>query len=421
MTIVGGFDVHRGQITFDYLRVETGEVVRGRIAPADRPHLATWLSRLGDEPAAFALEGCTGWRYVVEELAAAGMEAHVAEPAETSAQRGPKRRAKTDREDSRHLRELLQGGRLAESWIPPTHVLEARARVRLYKDLLDERTAWAQRIQATLFHQGVPVVGSLREAKAREQLASLPLSPAGAQAVAVARHEIDAINAELDPLRAEIARFSRRQLGCRGLQAHYGIGPFFSVAIWAEMGDARRFSSSADAVRHTGLDVSVWSSDRKRAKGHLARQGPSVLRWSLYEAAQCAAKKASPDHAYYLQVRERLGHQRAALSVARKLARWCHHTLRAMGDAAWEAVDEEGTGRNQPNDVMTCGQLREPECCHEPALDSPQRMSGRNLRGDDPINHHVTGARSEHRDKSGRPHTGSSSSRRPEREEAAMS
>ena len=79
----------RGQITFDYLRTETGEVVRGRIAPADRPHLAEWLSGLGDEPAAFALEGCTGWRYVVEELHAAGMDAHVAEPAETAAQRRP--------------------------------------------------------------------------------------------------------------------------------------------------------------------------------------------------------------------------------------------------------------------------------------------------------------------------------------------
>ena len=148
-----------------------------------------------------------------------------------------------------------------------------------------------------LFHQGVPVVGSLREAKARQQLASLPLSPAGAHSVAVARRQIDAVNADLEPLKAEIARFSRRQPGCRALQAHYGIGPLFSVAIWAEMGDTRRFSSSADAVRHTGLDVNVWSSDRKRAKGHLSRQGPSVLRWSLYEAAQCAANTASPDHA----------------------------------------------------------------------------------------------------------------------------
>jgi len=45
-------------------------------------------------------------------------------------------------------------GRIPESWIPPTPVLEARALVRLYKDLLDERTGWLQRVHASLFHLG---------------------------------------------------------------------------------------------------------------------------------------------------------------------------------------------------------------------------------------------------------------------------
>ncbi len=36
MAIVGGLDLHRAQITFDYLDTETGEVRRGRIAPATR-------------------------------------------------------------------------------------------------------------------------------------------------------------------------------------------------------------------------------------------------------------------------------------------------------------------------------------------------------------------------------------------------
>ena len=86
-----------------------------------------------------AVEGCTGWRYVVEEIAAAGFEAHVAEPADTQAARGRKHRAKTDRSDARLLRELLQHGELPESWIPPTLVLEWRERVRLYKSLTDQR------------------------------------------------------------------------------------------------------------------------------------------------------------------------------------------------------------------------------------------------------------------------------------------
>jgi len=39
MPIVGGLDIHRKQLTFDYLDTATGEVKRGQIAPADRAHL----------------------------------------------------------------------------------------------------------------------------------------------------------------------------------------------------------------------------------------------------------------------------------------------------------------------------------------------------------------------------------------------
>jgi transposase len=63
------------------------------------------------------LEATTGWRFVVEELHAIGARAHLAEPAETSARRGNKKRAKTDWADARHLRELLMVDRLPESWI----------------------------------------------------------------------------------------------------------------------------------------------------------------------------------------------------------------------------------------------------------------------------------------------------------------
>ena len=92
-------------------------------------------------------------------------------------------------------------------------------------------------------------------------------------------------------------------------------------------------------MRHTGLDVTVWSSDSKRSKGHLARQGPAILRWALYEAGMSAAKRTSPDHDYVNQVRDRLGTSRAALSVGRKLGRRCYHTLRELGDDAMAPVN----------------------------------------------------------------------------------
>ena len=113
MSIVGGLDIHRKQLTFDYLDTVTGQVCRGQVAPADREHLRGWLARFADrDDVAFAVEGCTGWRYVAEELAAAGVAAHVAEPADTAFARGRKRHAKTGKTDSAHLRRLLAEGRL---------------------------------------------------------------------------------------------------------------------------------------------------------------------------------------------------------------------------------------------------------------------------------------------------------------------
>ena len=134
MPIVGGLDIHRKQLTFDYLDTVTGEIKRGQIAPADRQHLRAWLARFaGRGDVAFAMEGCTGWRYLAEELAAAGIAAHLAEPAGTAAARGRKRHAKTDKTDSRHLRTLLAEGRLPECWIPPpacTTMCRSRSRPR---------------------------------------------------------------------------------------------------------------------------------------------------------------------------------------------------------------------------------------------------------------------------------------------------
>jgi transposase len=337
MSIVGAFDVHRRQLTFEYVDTVTGELRRGRVAPADREHLREWLARFaGQDDVRFALEGCTGWRYVTEELLVAGIEPHLAEPADTAALRGRKRHAKTDKTDTRHLRVHLMTGDLPECWIPPAHVLEARAVIRLYKDLLDERGAWHQRIAATLFHQGVPAgIGSMATAGGRAAVTAADLSSAGRQAVETGLRQIDRLTGELDPLRRQLGMMSRRQPGCAALRAaHFGIGAVTSVAIWAELGDVRRFGNSDDVVRHTGLDITVYSSDTKRSAGHLSRQGPPLLRWALYEAAKCAARPAAPDYGYYLTARDRRNAGLATVSVARKLARRTYHTLRDLGEDA---------------------------------------------------------------------------------------
>ena len=350
MAIVGGFDIHRRQVTFDYLDTVTGQVWRGRIEPACRRVLREWLAQrfAGRDDVTFAVEGCTGWQFVVEELHEAGITALLAEPAETAGLRGSKKRAKTDRTDARHLRMLVADGRVPASWIPPRQVCELRALLQLYRDLAEEHTAWTQRIHATLFHQGVPsLAGRLGDPKARARLTAAPaevgLSAAGAQAVAVALGRMEDLEAQLGPLHAQITAFARRQTGCKALAAElYGVGPLVAAIVWAFLGDTRRFSSSAQAVRHTGLDVTVHSSDAKGPPGRLSHQGPPILRWALFEAGHQGSRAGSPDHRYYADVAARIDPNRAALSVARKLARRAHHILRRLGDQAYAPVPASG-------------------------------------------------------------------------------
>ena len=72
MTIVMGLDQHRGQITGEWFDTETGELQRTRVAPADRAHVRSWLSRFRGKELEVALEATTGWRFVVEELRVGG-------------------------------------------------------------------------------------------------------------------------------------------------------------------------------------------------------------------------------------------------------------------------------------------------------------------------------------------------------------
>jgi transposase len=334
MTIVMGLDQHRAQITAEWVDTETGELGRARVTPAHRQSVRQFLRRFSGQALQVALEATTGWRFVVQELHAIGAEVHLAEPAETAARRGSKKRAKTDRADARHLRELLMVGRLPESWIPPDHILDLRARVRLRHTLVNQRGEWQQRIQAVLYHHGFPQRLGLMSEEGRAWLENLALPAVAREQVVIAIAMIDGLDVQLAPLDRELRAYARRQSGCRALMTHYGIGELIAVTILAELGDARRFSSSRHAVRYAGMDITVHQSDKRRAAGHLSRQGPPALRWALFEAAQSARRTGSPDRDYYAQAGERLGGNRACLAVARKLLKRSYHTISELGEDA---------------------------------------------------------------------------------------
>jgi transposase len=125
-----------------------------------------------------------------------------------------------------------------------------------------------------LFHHGLPERSQLLTADGRAWLARVELPAVARQAVELALRMIDHLECELDLLDTELARIARAQPGCKALQRRYGIGWLTAVAIWAEFGDVRRFANSRQAVRFTGLDITIADSDGKRARG---ASGPSGI------------------------------------------------------------------------------------------------------------------------------------------------
>src|SRR4051812_11406459 len=140
-----GLDQHRAQITADWLDTDTGEVSRARVAPADRAGVRRFLQRFGGHELEVALEATTGWR-LWSRCSVRSARACISPSRPRPRRAGGPRSAKSDRADARHLRELVMVGRLPERWIPPEHLLDLRARLRLRHTLVDQRREWQQRI-----------------------------------------------------------------------------------------------------------------------------------------------------------------------------------------------------------------------------------------------------------------------------------
>ncbi|HYB26245.1 MAG TPA: IS110 family transposase [Solirubrobacteraceae bacterium] len=339
--IVAGFDVHRRQITVDALDTVTGEVWRGQIESTPAA-VEEWVSGFPGRVVHVAVEACTGWLFVSRALERRGAIADLAEPVETSALRGRKRRAKTDRTDAKWLRQLLCEGRLPEAWLPPEHVRGWRSRARLRNTLVAERTSWVQRIRATLFHHGIPgAPDDLRTLAGRQFLAGLDLAPDASERIGVALEMIDLLEIQIATIERDLRPLARRQAGCQALMTQYGMGEISALVTLCELGDVTRLHASRQAVRMAGIDIGVHRSDRHAQLGKLTRQGSAPLRWALFEAAQSASHKTSPDYHDYHALKARgLTHTRACLTIARKLARRSYHILKALGPAALDPPDQ---------------------------------------------------------------------------------
>lgn len=98
-----------------------------------------------------------------------------------------------------------------------------------------------------------------------------------------------------------------------------GIGALSSRILANELESMRQFTNEKQLFSYTGLTPSEYSSGENKRQGSISRQGKSILRKILVQAAWRAIKQDDLLLKFFDRISVRSGKKRAIVAVARKL------------------------------------------------------------------------------------------------------
>lgn len=320
-----GVDVHKKSCWVTVLEADGREREQRKL----EMHRATLLDYFGKipKPARVAVEATFNWYYFLDAIEPLGLELHLVHPQKTKAIASA--RIKHDKLDSRILARLLHAGYIAEAWIAPPRVRELRQLLRFRTRTVRWATRAKNGVHGVLNREGiVSPVESLFGPKGRAFLEEAKLRELDRWEVDDQLARLDLLQEQIKELDKEIRERDAANPVAQALEAIPGIGPFIALLLVAEIGKLKRFPSAKHLVSYMGLAPSLYASGEKRWTGQITKQGSSLLRWALVQAAHVAAR--SPQFAgWYECQRQRHGNGKAAVALARKLATICYYRWRA--------------------------------------------------------------------------------------------
>src|SRR5271165_849767 len=233
-----------------------------------------------------------------------------------------------------HLLDLLLTNRFPRIWVPPVAERDLRQLLVHRMKLVRVRTLVKNQLHALAMSQGVCRKRKLWSVRGRAELQSLALLPWASRR----RHELlawlDQLEAAIAPLDRAVAEEAEARAEARLLMTHPGVGPVVSLAFVLTVGRVERFAHSGKLVSYLGLNPREHSSGGRQRLGAISKQGNSMLRWLLVEAAQTAAWRDEELHRAYLRLKFRRASGVAKVAIARRLAVRLYWMLRERKDYA---------------------------------------------------------------------------------------
>ena len=231
----------------------------------------------------------TGYsRWFERLLAELGFELWIGDPAEIETKRVKKQ--KTDRHDARLLRRLMLENNFPQIWIPSPENRDLRQLLWHRHRLVQMRTRIMNQLQALAMNEGYRWKKKLFSEQGRTLLEKLALAPWASRRRQELLELLDRLNPTIEELTVAVEREARKRPEVLRLMTHPGVGPLTALAYVLIIGTPTRFQRGKQIGTYVGMIPSEASSGGKQRLGHISKQGNSLLRFLLVEAAQAAAR-----------------------------------------------------------------------------------------------------------------------------------
>src|SRR6267378_6895159 len=317
MLIIGG-DYHPGFQQIAFVDTETGECGERRLERREEAEKFYRDLRAQGATVRLGMEASGHARWFERLLSELQFELWIGDAAEIRAKRV--RKQKTDRQDAQLILRLLIEDRFPRIWVPSWENRDLRQLLWHRHRMVQARTRIMNQLQAVALNEGVRCNQRLWREKGREQLESFRLAPWASRR----RHDLlewlDRLNPTIGALSQAIEKEVEKCPEAQRLRTHPGVGPLTALAFVLIIGKPNRFQCGKQIASYLGLVPLEDSSGNRRRLGHITKQGNSLLRFLLVEAAQVTARSIPEWRSKYFHLMMRRGRKIAKVAMARRLA-----------------------------------------------------------------------------------------------------
>jgi len=351
--IIIGCDYHPGFQQIAFVDTDTGELQERRLE--HREDAERFYHDLAAQGATVrvGMEASGHARWFERLLGELRFELWIGDAAEIRTKRV--RKQKTDRQDAQLILRLLLEDRFPRIWVPSGENRDLRQLLWHRHRMVQARTRIMNQLQAVALNEGLRCKKRLWRDAGREQLESFALAPWASRR----RRDLLELLDRLTPTIAELTQAIEQEVEkcpeAQRLQTHPGVGALTALAFVLIIGRADRFQCGKQIASYLGLVPLEESSGQRRRLGHITKQGNSLLRFLLVEAAQVTVRSDPEWRSKYFHLAMRRGRKIAKVAMARRLAvrlywmwrkRWDYEQLKKFGSHAGQPGNRQGVQQN---------------------------------------------------------------------------